>query len=103
MGKYGVKQSDQNTLVLAFDFKQMMFLAKILKRKKGTGSYQVTLFKEFDRQVKINEIGKVWDQNKPVNVLYKEWKRKVHEIIAKYFKKSQVQQNKEASCTSEGM
>ena len=37
--------------------------------------------------MKINKIGRVWDQNKPVNVLYKEWKRKVYEIMAKCFKK----------------
>ena len=37
--------------------------------------------------MKTTKIGTFWDKKKPVNVLYEEWKRKLHKIMAKRFKK----------------
>ena len=42
VGKYSIKESDHNTMVLDFNFKQKDVSAKIRKRNEGTGSYQVT-------------------------------------------------------------
>ena len=87
VGKYVIKESDHNTLVLDFNFKQSDVSSQNPKQEQGHWVLSSDSLKEFDRQVKINKIARVWDQNKPVNVLYKEWTRKLYNIMGKCFKK----------------
>ena len=87
VGKYNIKESDHNTMVLDFNFKQKDVSCQNSEKEQGHWVLSSDSLKEFDKQVKTSKIGSVWDQNKPVNVLYKEWKRKLCKIMAKCFKK----------------
>eukprot|EP00112_Aurelia_sp_Birch-Aquarium-sp1_P010199 Seg2189.11 transcript_id=Seg2189.11/GoldUCD/mRNA.D3Y31 product="hypothetical protein" protein_id=Seg2189.11/GoldUCD/D3Y31 len=87
VGKYSIKESDHNTMVLDFDFKQKDVSSQNSEKERGRWVLSSNSLQEFNKQVKINKIGRVWDQNKPVNVLYKEWKRKIYNIMAKCFKR----------------
>ena len=87
VGKYSIKESDHNTMVLDFNFKKKDVASQNSKKERGHWVLSNDSLMDFDRQVKTSKIGSVWDQNKPVNVLYKEWKRKLYKIMGKCFKK----------------
>ncbi len=87
VGKYSIKESDHNTMVLDFNFKQKDVSSQNSEKERGRWVLSSNSLQEFNKQVKINKIGRVWNQNKPVNLLYKEWKRKIYKIMAKCFKK----------------
>ena len=87
VGKYDIKESDHNTMVLDFNFRQKDAFSQNPKKEREHWILSSDSLKEFDRQVKINKLENVWDQNKPVKVLYNEWKRKIYKTMAKCFKK----------------